>query len=241
MCEGSGVIEAVLFDLDGLIVDTEPIHFLAFRRFMQKHSVELPESLMAKLVGYNEWHNIRMLKDEYGLTPPVEEMVLERRALYAYLLETEPLPVFPGFWELTAEARRLGLRQAVVSSSGRAQVLAPLRRLFAEQAEEGDPERYFDAIVSGDDASNAKPAPDLYLCACARLGLPAEACVAFEDTPAGVSAAAAAGVAVYAVPNVYTRGAEFVGATAVLGSLAEGRDLLMADQRGEMQSRVLHH
>ncbi len=152
--------------------------------------------------------------------------MVERRALYAYLLETEPLPVFPGFWELTAEARRLGLKQAVVSSSGRAQVLVPLRRLFAQHANERDPERYFDAIISGDDAANAKPAPDLYLRACERLGLPAEACVAFEDTPAGVSAAAAAGVPVYAVPNVYTLGAEFSGATGVLGSLREGMALL---------------
>ncbi len=225
------MIRAVLFDLDGLIIDTEPIHFLAFREFMRGYGVELTEAIMPRFIGYNELDNIRVLKEEHRLTEPLEDLVLKRRAIYAHLLETEDIPVLPGFWELTDHARRRGLKQAVVSSSVRPQVEAPLRRLFAQRREERDPLRYFDAIVSGDDVAFAKPAPDIYLRARDLLGLAGDECLAFEDTPAGVKSAAFAGVIVYAVPNEYTRTLPFPEARGVLSSLCEGLPLL--DGAGE--------
>jgi HAD superfamily hydrolase (TIGR01509 family) len=216
------VIRAVLFDMDGLIIDSEPIHFQAFRAFLRNHGFELPESVMAEFIGYNEIENIRWMKERYDLPQPLEELVLERRGLYAGLLETADLPVLPGFWELSAEAKRRGLKQAVVSSSVRPQVEVPLRRLL----EGGDPHQYFDAIVTGDDVTHTKPAPDIYLLALEQLGVPGAEAIAFEDTPAGVTSAAGAGITVYAVPNEYTRELQFPEAAAVLTSLTEASPLL---------------
>ncbi len=224
------MIRAVLFDMDGLIIDSEPIHFRAFRGFMQNHGVALPESVMPEFIGYNEIENIRWLKERYDLPQPLEELVLERRGVYAHLLETADLPVFPGFWELSAEAKRRDLQQAVVSSSVRPQVELPLTRLL----EGRDPYQYFDAIISGDDVTHTKPAPDIYLLALERLGVPASAAIAFEDTPAGVKSAATAGIAVYAVPNEYTRELHFPEATAVLNSLTDALPYL--DCRAERPS-----
>ncbi len=220
------MIKAVLFDLDGLIIDTEPVHFQAFRDFMRGFAVELPESIMPRFIGYNEIENIRVLKEEYRLTDPLEELVLTRRGIYANLLATQDIPAFPGFWELTTEARRRGLKQAVVSSSLRPQVETPLRRLFAQHPEERDPLRYFDAIITGDDVAFAKPAPDLYLRARDLLGLSGEECLAFEDTPAGVKSAAMAGITVYAVPNDYTRALPFPEAKGILSTLHDALPLL---------------
>jgi putative hydrolase of the HAD superfamily len=220
------VIRAVLFDLDGLMIDTEPIHFRAFRAFMRGFGVELPESMMPEFIGYNEIDNIRLLKQRYRLAEPLEALVMKRRGIYGHLLETEDIPALPGFWEVSDEAKRRGMKLAVVSSSIRPQVELPLRRLCEQHPGAGDPHQYFDAVVTGDDVSFTKPAPDSYLLALDQLEVVGKEAIAFEDTPAGVRAAATAGIPVYAVPNDYTRRLPFPEAAAVLGSLTEALPLL---------------
>jgi beta-phosphoglucomutase-like phosphatase (HAD superfamily) len=182
----------------------------------------MPESMMPELLGYTEEDNLRDLKAKYDLDPPLEQMVAERGAVYLELIATEPLKVFPGFWELSAEVRRRGLKQAVVSSANGQQVEIVLRRLFEAGPVEGAPESYFDAIVTGDDIENNKPSPDIYLLGAERVGMPPAECIAFEDTPPGVQAAAAAGCIPIAVPNEYSRGLEFPGARGIADSLQAG-------------------
>jgi beta-phosphoglucomutase-like phosphatase (HAD superfamily) len=225
------VIRAVLFDLDGLMIDTEPIHFRAFRGFMREFGVELPESMMPEFIGYNEIDNIRVLKQKYRLVEPLEALVMKRRGIYGHLLETEDILALPGFWEVSDEAKRRGMKLAVVSSSIRPQVELPLRRLCEQHPGAGDLHRYFDAIVTGDDVAFTKPAPDSYLLALDQLEIAGKEAIAFEDTPAGVRAAAVAGIPVYAVPNEYTRRLPFPEAAGVLESLAEALPLLSEGSR----------
>jgi beta-phosphoglucomutase-like phosphatase (HAD superfamily) len=215
------MIRAVLFDMDGLIVDTEPIHFKAFRALMRDYGHELPETIMAKLVGFIEEENIRDLKEMYDLDDPVEEMVARRHGYFMGLITAEPIPVLPGFWEFSEEIKRRGLKQAVVSSSAADQIGVILRRLFEARPENGSPERYFDAIVTGDDIARNKPAPDIYLLGAERVGVPPAECLAIEDTPPGVQSAVSAGCIAIAVPNDYSRDLEFPGARAVITSLHE--------------------
>ena len=216
------MIRAVLFDMDGLIVDTEPIHFMAFRGMMREYGVEIDDSLMPGFVGFPEAENIRDLKRIYGLDAPATEMAERRYALFMKLIRVEPFSVFPGFWEMSEEVRRRGLKQAVVSSSTAEQIEVILGRLFETRPELGSPQRYFDAIVSGDDIRHNKPAPDIYRHAAERLQVAPQECLVFEDTPPGVQAAVAAGMTVIAVPNEYTRSLEFPGARAVVSGLADG-------------------
>lgn len=217
------MIRALLFDMDGLIVDTEPIHFLAFRAYLRRFGFEMPESLMASFVGYTEADNLRDLKERYGLDKPVEEMVRERRAVYLELIKTEPIVPFRGFWEVTEEAHSRGLKQAVVSSSIREHVEIILRRLFASHPGHHDPGEHFHALVTGDDVARPKPAPDIYLLAAQRLHVSPADCLALEDTPPGVQAAVGAGMTAIAVRNQYSRELEFPGAHAVVDGL---RDVL---------------
>ncbi len=207
--------------MDGLIVDTEPIHFKAFKTMMRDYGHEIPETLMAQFVGYPEADNIRDLKRIYNMDTPSEEMASRRGAIYLQLLRTAPLPIFPGFWGLSEEVRRRGIKRAVVSSANGEQVKIALRRLFEQQPDKGSPDDYFDGIVTGDDITRNKPDPDIYLLAAQRLGIPPADCLALEDTPPGVQSAASAGMTVVAVPNEYSRGLEFPGAAATLGSLED--------------------
>ncbi len=220
------MIKAVLFDMDGLIVDTEPIHFLAFRGMMRQYGHEIDDSLMPSFVGFPEADNIRDLKRVYHLDAPSEEMASRRYALFMKLIRVEPFDVFPGFWELSEEVKRRGLRQAVVSSSTAEQIEVILGRLFQTRPELTPPQAYFDAIVSGDDIRHSKPAPDIYLLAAERLSVAPAECLVFEDTPPGAKAAVTAGMNAVAVPNQYTKGLEFPGAQGAIGSLCEASPYL---------------
>ncbi len=212
--------------MDGLIVDTEPIHFEAFRQYMRRHGVDLPESVMPEFIGFSEQENLRDLKAKYHLSDPLDDMIAARRAIYLNLVQTLPIDVLPGFWEFSAAAHQRGLKQAVVSSAARVQVDIVLRRLFEHRPDLGGFDAYFDAIVSGDDVTRNKPAPDIYLEGAKHLGVPPARCLALEDSPPGVQSAAAAGMIVMAVPNKYTRDLEFPGAAAIVESLHQAQELL---------------
>ena len=211
-------LKAVLFDLDGLMVDTEPYQFGAFQVLLARRGIELPESAMAGLLGYDEVTNLRQLKPQYDLPETVEELLAERRQIYLELLARERVAPMAGFWEVSGEARRLGLKQAVVSSSTRAYVEAALAKVFSARPELGGFAGYFDAIVCGDEVENTKPAPDLYRLAVERLAVVPEECLALEDSPAGVRSARAAGARCLAVVARYARPEDFTGA-AVFASL----------------------
>jgi beta-phosphoglucomutase len=218
-------LQAVLFDMDGLIVDTEPIHFQAFRDYMKTHGIDMPESMMADFIGFPERDNLRDLKAKYDVEESLEDMITKRRAIYLHLVKTLPLRVFPGFWEFAAAARQRDLKLAVVSSAPKEQIDIVLPRLF-ENRGDGPPDAYFDAIVTGNDIHHNKPHPEIYLEGAKRLAVPPALCLALEDSPPGAQSAASAGMTVVVVTNQYTEGLAFPGAAAILPSLHAARAYL---------------
>jgi HAD superfamily hydrolase (TIGR01509 family) len=224
--------QAVLFDLDGLIVDTEPYQFRAFQTLLERRGIHLPESMMDTLLGYDEITNLRQLKPIYNLTEEPEELLKERRQIYLETIQQEPIHALEGFWEVSEEARRQGMRQAIVSSSPRQYVEIVLARLFEERPQAGEYSSYFEEIICGEDAGRAKPAPDIYLLAASRLKVAPKECLVFEDSPAGVQAAAAAGMSCLAVVTRYARPEDFSGARAVFTSLRESLPFLRGKTAG---------
>ena len=215
-------LKAVLFDLDGLIVDTEPYQFGAFQTLLERRGILLPESAMETMLGYDEVTNLKRLKPQYELADSVEELLQERRQIYLDSIACSAVEPMAGFWEISAKAAQLGLQQAVVSSSTYPYIAAVLEKIFACRPELGRFGSYFDVIVCGDDVTRTKPAPDIYQMAVEQLDLQPGHCLAFEDSPAGVRSAVDAGVKCLAVVTRYTKPSDFPHALAVLESLHEG-------------------
>jgi HAD superfamily hydrolase (TIGR01509 family) len=205
-------LRGLLFDFDGLIVDTETPSRASWQELYREHGHELPLDRWATLVGtVGGWDPFETLEELVG---PVDRVALRERRLARELELGEIEELRPGVLEYLEEAERRGLATAIVSSSSNWWIDRHLGRL--ERAE------HFDAIVAANgDEERAKPRPTLYLEALDRLALGAEEAVAFEDSPNGVRAAKAAGLFCVAVPNGVTATLALDEADLVVASLAE--------------------
>ena len=206
-------VRGLLFDFDGLIVDTETPSMASWQEMYREHGHELPLEQWMTLVG-----TIGAPFDPYThleeLAGPLDrETVLQRRRDHELSL-TDVEDLRPGILEYLEDARALGLKTAIVSSSTKDWINRHLARL--ERVE------HFEAIVAADhDVSRAKPAPTLSLEALDQLELGPEEAIAFEDSPNGIKAAKAAGIFCVAVPNGVTATLGLDEADLVLDSLAD--------------------
>jgi len=207
------MIEAAILDFDGLILDTESTFRRSWEEIYTEHGLSVPEAVWASWVGSSADSPEAYEYLERHLGRSIDRHALQARRMTRELELLEAQSTMPGVDELTADARRRGLRLAIASSSEYSWVSGHLQRL-------GLLDR-FEAIVSADDVTVTKPAPDLYRTALARLGVHPEQAIAFEDSAHGVAAAVAAGLFCIAVPNPVTRHSAFDAADLVLQSLAD--------------------
>jgi len=207
-------IRGLLFDFDGLLIDTESSSRLGWEEVYREHGYELPHERWAENVGTlgSPFDAAGHLEELLGRELDWPALTARRRERVTAMTELEQLR--PGVEEYFADATRLGLRTAVVSSGNRVWIERHLLRLGHLEG--------LDAIVSADeDVARAKPRPILYLEALDALGLGAAEAIAFEDSPNGVRAAKAAGIYCVAVPNPITAALAFDAADLVLESLAD--------------------
>ena len=202
------IIKAFIFDMDGLLVETESIHMRAFDEFLRRNGVSPPPGYAAGLVGLSIADNIETIKRDFRLPGGNAALARERNALYLEILEASRIEPLPGVAETFEYASAHGLKRAVCSSSERAQLDVVLPRLLDALKVAAKPAEFFDAIVSGDGIGRLKPAPDIYLACAKALGLAPAECVAFEDSPFGVEAAVGAGMHAVAVPSPFTKNAK---------------------------------
>lgn len=212
------MITALIFDFDGLIVDTETPALESWRVIYAEYGLELALSLWQHALGTNRGfdaltHLATLL--EQGPTPELArslnraDLRARRQELKQQLCTNQPL--LPGVLTILAEARTLGLPCAVASSSGREWVEGWLRQHDIYEA--------FACVRTGDDVALTKPAPDLFLSAAACMHRPPEACLVFEDAPNGILAARAAGMRCVAVPGAISRHLDLPPADLVLPAL----------------------
>jgi len=206
------VIRALVFDFDGLILETETPALESWAEIYREHGHEIPMDL---------WHNF--IGSDTGFDPAGHLAALvgegfdraaakaRRDARKSELIAA--LDVMVGVREYVADAKRLGLRLAVASSSSRAWVLGHLERLGLNAG--------WDAVRTRDDVARTKPAPDLYQSAVEALSVVPSEAVAFEDSANGITAAKDAGLLCVAVPNALTAAMDLSRADLRLGSLAE--------------------
>ncbi|MEI7832078.1 MAG: HAD family hydrolase [bacterium] len=207
------MISALIFDFDGLILDTETPEYQAWSEVYQQLGVTFPFEVWVECIGrgWSSFDPYDYLEQQVGQLQDREIIRTRRRQRYLELISAQP--ILPGVLDSIDKAHSLGLKVAIASSSSR-------RWIDRYLVQRGISE-LFDVIKCKDDVVNAKPAPDLYLATLAALGITAAEAIAFEDSPNGVTAANAAGIYCVAVPNPMTRELPLDHADQLVSSLAE--------------------
>jgi HAD superfamily hydrolase (TIGR01509 family) len=190
----SGPFQAYLFDCDGTIVDSMPLHYIAWKKALGEWSCEFEEELFYAWGGMPIAEIISTLNQKHGLNMPVEIVSGRKESLYFELLPQ--LEAVPEVLE-HIEAQHGRIPFAVVSGSTRESVTASLSSLNLLDR--------FKTLVCAGDYKNSKPHPEAFLLAAAQLGAEPRACLVFEDTEMGIQAATAAGMAWVRVPPPWER------------------------------------
>ena len=190
----AGDFRAYIFDCDGTVVDSMPLHYRAWKAALAEWNCDFPEDLFYAWGGKPVRNIIADLNQIYSLAMPIDSLAVRKEALY--LAQLPSLKAIPEVVEhITAQHGRIPF--AVASGSRRNSVVGSLTTvgLFDK----------FDTIVSAGDYIHAKPAPDCFLLAAQRLGVAPKDCLVFEDTQLGIQAATAAGMASVMVPFIMHR------------------------------------
>ena len=206
------MIRALIFDFDGLILDTEMPVYTSWVELFQAYGEVLPFEDWAKIIGTSDIEHFdpfSMLEEKTGKKLDREVLGPKRYDREMSLCLDEP--ILPGVVEIVQGAHQLGLKLGIASSSSREWVVGHLTRLGLID--------YFPVIHTSDDVEKTKPDPTLFKLALESLGLEAEEAVVFEDSPNGITAAKALGIYVVAVPNTLTRNLELDHADMRLESL----------------------
>jgi beta-phosphoglucomutase-like phosphatase (HAD superfamily) len=191
----AGPFRAYIFDCDGTVVDSMPLHYRAWKAALAEWNCDFPEDLFYSWGGKPVRNIIADLNQIYSLAMPIDSLAVRKEALY--LAQLPSLKAIPEVVEhITAQHGRIPF--AVASGSRKDSVVGSLTTV-------GLLDR-FDAIVTAGDYIQAKPAPDCFLLAAQRLGVAPKDCLVFEDTQLGIQAATAAGMASVMVPFIMHRG-----------------------------------
>jgi HAD superfamily hydrolase (TIGR01509 family) len=206
------MIKALVFDFDGLILETEGPIYQSWQEQYAAYGVPLPLETWGQIIGTSDHFDVfGELERLAGRKLDREAVVARQKARETALVEGQP--VRPGVEQYLQDARRLGLKIGLASSSSCAWVTGHLRRLGLLD--------YFDCICARDDVRLTKPDPQLYTLAASRLEVDPGEAVAIEDSPNGILAAKRAGLHCLAVPNELTRQLSLDQADLCVESLAD--------------------
>lgn len=187
--------KAIIFDLDGTLVDSMWIWRSIDIAYLGRFGIELPEDLQSKIEGMSFDETAVYFKETFGIADDVEEMKRTWNEMAAEKYSRE-VPLKDGARELLACCRRQGIRLGIASSNSRELV----GRIIQAHQLEG----IFDCVLTGTDRYPGKPAPDIYLAVADRLGVAAADCLVFEDIAVGILAGKSAGMTVCAVEDAYS-------------------------------------
>jgi pseudouridine-5'-monophosphatase len=211
---GARTVTGVIYDMDGLLLNTEPFYTKASQVIAARYGKTFDWSVKSRMIGKRAKDSAKVFTESLDLPMSPEEYLVARQEVLEELFPTaEPMP---GALRLTRHLHQNQVPQAVATSSDRKHfVLKTSRhRVWFD---------IFDCIVIGDDPDvrQGKPAPDIFLLAAERMGVPAGQCLVFEDSPVGVEAACAAGMSVIAIPDPNMNPEEFRSADRILRHLGE--------------------
>ncbi|HEX9076404.1 MAG TPA: HAD family phosphatase [Anaerolineae bacterium] len=215
--------QAVILDLDGLVVDSEPIHHRAFNAYLAQHGIDyqFDEDEYGRIfVGVPVKANAHYLVERFHLSFGPDQLLAEREAIYEGMIgDPRNLVPMPGLYTLLDKLELRGIVLGIASGSPRGQVETILHGMGIASR--------FRVVVAGSDVFKTKPAPDVYVRAVEKLGISKSSCMAVEDSASGVASAKSAGLRVVAVPNRYTRRQDLSAADLQVDNLEQVLPLVL--------------
>lgn len=180
-------VRAVIFDMDGVVINSEPLGLRANTELFKQLAIDVPESVYSTFVGTAPYNNMQKLKQLYDLPLSFEELVTLRSGIYFNLFEVaDDLKLMPGVVELLLKLREKGIVTILATSSFRDKIDKVFKKFPLAE--------YFDDVISGEDFEFTKPDPAIFIEAVKRTGFDKSECIIIEDSTNGIAAAKAAGV-----------------------------------------------
>jgi len=211
-------IEAVVFDLDGLMLNTEDVFAMSGQQLLERRGMEMTDEIHHAMLGRRPDEAFQNLRDLTGLTDSISQLKAETRELFQ-AIAADHLATMPGLDDLFGRINTLSLPKAVATSSPRDYLNDMLARF--------DLQSQFEFTLTAEDVEHGKPHPEIYLTAARRFGIPPGSMLVLEDSQAGVTAGATAEAVTIAVPNQHTRDGDFSMATLRVDSLHDPRLLAL--------------
>lgn len=206
------IIEAVIFDLDGLMIDSEPLQLKAMNIALVDFGIQLSESKWKPMVGHKTKENFLQIINDYKINADLLILIERKNNAYRQIIRKH-VPPMPGLHEAINNIKKTSWKLAIASSSVKDDINIILKNLNLENS--------FDIVVSGDQVNRGKPDPEIFLKTASKLKTSPNKCLVLEDTIYGVNAAKSAGMFCIAIPNKYTATNDFSNADLVLESLIE--------------------
>lgn len=223
------MIRGVVFDMDGVIADTEPVHTLSWEVLFARMGLCAPKGYFDRFVGVCDTDSVPMVNRDLGLRLDVEGTISRRLDIFAELIIERGLRPNAGFPEFHRRCRIAGVPVGVATGSWRRTVDVVLKAVSAG-LEAGSGGRAFDAVVTRDDVARPKPDPESYRKACVQLGREPRECLAIEDSPSGIASAVDAGLRCTALSTPYFRPADLARAHEIIGSLEELKRVALSNK-----------
>lgn len=201
-----------IFDMDGLLFDTERVFMDSQAKIHKKHGYDFKPEDYIETIGLFGANRYRKLRELYGSAYPAEDIFQETRALADEYVKNNIPEVKPGIKELLVFFSSHKVRCCVASSSP--------KKSIAMTVEKGGLMRYFDFIIGGDEITNSKPDPEMFLKACEKAGAAADEAIVLEDSENGLSAAYAGGIPAICIPDMKQHGKDTIDKAIALVTTA---------------------
>lgn len=208
---------ALILDMDGVFIDSEPRYFKAFNIILRPLGITLTEDYFSRMVGLSAAKNLQDISHDFGIALDVEDFADQMNKTYIDLLRDKDLEVQPGIWTLISKAKFEGMPLGLCTSSSDRIVEQVLENVQLNVSLD----RLFDAVVTGSEVEHRKPHPEPYLRIAGLLGRPPSRCLAIEDSASGIASAKAAGCTCVGLTAPYNRQQDFSRADEIISEVID--------------------